>query len=672
MAAGDIILPDGTVIPVSAQQQIAAAVKEMIAAESKDLTQYEEVDSIDNVSSLPGLKISGSAATLVRVALSVLKGVDGKTPEITADGTAIKWRYQGESEWNTLVQLSLLKGDKGDDGEKVMIRKGDTGIEWKYEDDASWQTLVPLSDLSFTYDELTDEQKQEISKKPVLSAVEATAGETASGQFVADGMDEQGNPKWKLVVTLPKGDKGDKGDTGEKGDTGDPGPQGVQGEDGPQGETGKTPVLQKGTIVTLEPTEDATFELVANGTDGIGNPIYKLNLGVPKGNPGDGSGNVNVTNGASLETGKQYAFKPQSAGGVMGTFVEVEASGSVDITDIYNRIAEADNGGTVSDEDFNTLKGYIEAGSTLYVNNDGNGCLVNYIYSSGFYLIIYLPYSTSGLMYNIIYISEERRITVTGKIVPFMDVISNMNLNDYEKPSSYLPISSTDSIQSAIGKLEYKVTEEGGSDDTYWVVGNNLIGLGSGATHEEILTALGGDIEPITNAVIAGKKVFIRYNLVDSLCLTIPVSAYVVATGVIRFLFTHPNAGYMIDLLCSTTAPAQSYVKIIYLSGYTLDGSFATLTQESDSQAISDAVGGESGMKEIIHAVNDGNRLVVRGTTGMNIDLLCFGALEKENGDMNISVSAIGYGLFGGIISYVIIDYIKSNDLFTISVVNLY
>ena len=370
MAAGDIILPDGTVIPVSAQQQIAAAVKEMIAAESKDLTQYEEVNSIDNVSSLPGLKISGSAATLVRVALSVLKGVDGKTPEITADSTAIKWRYQGASDWNTLVQLSLLKGDKGDDGEKVMIRKGDAGIEWKYEDDASWQTLVPLSDLSFTYDELTDEQKQEISKKPVLSAVEATEGETASGQFVADGTDENGNPKWKLVVTLPKGDKGDKGDTGEKGDTGDPGPQGVQGEDGPQGETGKTPVLQKGTIVTLEPTEDATFELVANGTDGSGNPIYKLNLGVPKGNPGDGSGNVNVTNGALLETGKQYAFKPAANGSVTGTFVEVEASGSVDITDIYNRISEAGENGSISQEDFNLLKGYAESGKICVLKTD--------------------------------------------------------------------------------------------------------------------------------------------------------------------------------------------------------------------------------------------------------------------------------------------------------------
>lgn len=673
MAAGDIILSDGTTVTAEDIQKIASAVKSQLASESKDLTQYEEVNSIDNVSSLPGLRVSGSAATLVRVALSVLKGVDGKTPEITADGTAIKWRYQGASDWNTLVQLSLLKGDKGDDGEKVMIRKGDTGIEWKYEDDASWQTLVPLSDLSFTYDELTDEQKQEISKKPVLSAVEATAGGTASGLFVADGTDEQGNPKWKLVVTLPKGDKGDKGDTGEKGDTGDPGPQGVQGEEGPQGETGKTPVLQKGTIVTLEPTEDATFELVANGTDGSGNPIYKLNLGVPKGNPGDGSGNVNVTNGASLETGKQYAFKPQSAGGVMGTFVEVEASGSVDITDIYNRISEAGENGNISQEDFNSLKGYAESGKTCFFNQSGTSCQVNILLSNNSVILyVSIPYGTNIIMYNIFAIEPNLNIQVFVLQFPAVNAVSSSPLAGYNKASAYSPISESNSISEAIGKLEYKVTEEGGSDDTYWVVGNNLIGLGSGATHEEILTALGGDIEPITNAVIAGKKVFIRYNLVDSLCLTIPVSAYVVATGVIRFLFTHPNAGYMIDLLCSTTAPAQSYVKIIYLSGYTLDGSFATLTQESDSQAISDAVGGESGMKKIIHAVNDGNRLVVRGTTGMNIDLLCFGALEKENGDMNISVSAIGYGLFGGVISYVIIDYIKSNDLFTISVVNLY
>ena len=360
MAAGDIILPDGTVIPVSAQQQIAAA-----------------VDSIDNVSSLPGLKISGSAATLVRVALSVLKGVDGKTPEITADGTAIKWRYQGESDWNTLVQLSLLKGDKGDKGEKVMIRKGSTGIEWKYEDDASWQTLVPMVDLSFTYDELTDEQKQEISKKPVLSGVDATAGVTASGYFTADGTDENGNPKWKLNLTLPKGDKGDTGVTsvdistlqpgqaataelqggtlvlgipkGDKGEaptleagtasTGEPGtdvvltltpngetasgsPKYLVGITVPKGDKGEPPVLEMGTVTTLEPTQEATASVTADGETSDGKPKYRINLGLPKGNPGDGDGNVYVET-TGLVSGKQYVFQPSSDGSATGQFVEM-------------------------------------------------------------------------------------------------------------------------------------------------------------------------------------------------------------------------------------------------------------------------------------------------------------------------------------------------------------
>lgn len=378
MAAGDIILPDGTVIPVSAQQQIAAAVKEMIAAESKDLTQYEEVSSINDVSSLPGLKVSGSAATLVRVALNVLKGVDGKTPEITADATAIKWRYTGESSWKTLVQLSLLKGDKGDEGEKLMIRKGTDGIEWKYKNDSTWQTLVPMSDLSFTYEELTDEQKQEISKKPILSAVQTSSGSTASGQFVADGTDNNGNPKWKLLLTLPKGDKGDtgvtevdintlqpgqeatatlqggklvlgipKGDKGEaptleagQAETGEPGtdveltitpngqtssgsPKYLVGITVPKGDKGEPPMLEIGTVTTLEPTQQATASIVENGETSDGKPKYKINLGLPKGNPGDGDGNVYVET-TGLAAGKQYVFQPSSDGSATGQFVEME------------------------------------------------------------------------------------------------------------------------------------------------------------------------------------------------------------------------------------------------------------------------------------------------------------------------------------------------------------
>lgn len=666
MAAGDIILPDGTVIPVSAQQQIAAAVKEMLAAESKDLTQYEEVSSIDNVSSLPGLKISGSAATLVRVALEVLKGLDGKTPEITADGTAIKWRYQGASDWNTLVQLSLLKGDKGDKGEKVMIRKGDTGIEWKYEGDADWQTLVPLSDLSFTYDELTDEQKQEISKKPVLSAVEATEGETASGQFVADGTDENGNPKWKLVVTLPKGDKGDKGDTGEKGDTGDTGPQGVQGEEGPQGETGKTPVLQKGTIVTLEPTEDATFELVQSGTDGIGNPIYKLNLGVPKGNPGDGSGNVNVTNGASLETGKQYAFKPSADGSLKGTFTTIPAASST-----ANGLMSSDDKSKLDD-----MKQVWKVPSAVLGLTDESTS--DEIVEAFGMTISNFHVRIASCVDNLQ--AEYKAYNSMKAFIGNYECLLSGHVTDgqYTIDFNYVDagtLKTISIIQVPGGPITFacKLSESGGSaDDTYWLVSDKIISLQSGAAHEEILEALGGDIEALCNAVIAGKKIFMRYSLSTAISMVIPVSANALGTATVNIVYIYPVSDLIYEVRCSTSNISLSYVKVLYPGGFKLNNEFALLTQDSDSKAISDAVGGESGMKEIIHAVNDGNRLVVRETTGMNIDLLCFGALEKENGDMQISVSAIGYGLFGGVVSYVIIEYIKSNDLFTITVVNLY
>lgn len=664
MAAGDIILPDGTVIPVSAQQQIAAAVKEMLAAESKDLTQYEEVSSIDNVSSLPSLRVSGSAATLVRVALDVLKGVDGKTPEITADGTAIKWRYQGASEWNTLVQLSLLKGDKGDDGEKVMIRKGGSGIEWKYEDDASWQTLVPLSDLSFTYDELTDEQKQEISKKPVLSAVEATEGETASGQFVADGTDENGNPKWKLVVTLPKGDKGDKGDTGEKGDTGDTGPQGVQGEEGPQGETGKTPVLQKGTIVTLEPTEDATFELIASGMDESGNPIYKLNLGVPKGNPGDGSGNVNVTNGASLETGKQYAFKPSADGSLKGTFTTIPAASST-------------ANGLMSSADKSKLDDMKQVwkvpSAVLGLTDESTSDEIVEAFGmpiSNFHVRI------ASCVDNLQ--AEYKAYNSMKAFIGNYECLLSGHVTDgqYTIDFNYVDagtLKTISIIQVPGGPITFacKLSESGGgSDDTYWLVSDKIISLQSGAAHEEILEALGGDIEALCNAVIAGKKIFMRYSLSTAINMVIPVSAYALGTAAVNIVYIYPDSDLIYEVRCSTSNISLSYVKVLYPGGFKLNNEFALLTQDSDSKAISDAVGGESGFKKLIQAVKDGNRLCVR-YSDTAIDYLCFGAIVQESGNMQLGISGIGYGVFGTVASYAYIEFIKNNNLFTISTVEI-
>lgn len=264
MAAGDIILSNGTTVTAEDIQQIAAEVKKNLAAESKELSQFEEVSSLANVTSLPGIQTSGATSKLVRVALSVLQGLDGRDVELSASQTAIQWRYVGESAWKTLVELSLLKGEKGDKGDK-----GDTGAQG-----------------------IQGEQGE--TKMPILSTVEATSGSTPSGSFTADGLDDSGNPKYKLALVLPKGDKGEP------------------------------PVIEQGTTTTGLPDTEASVEVVANGETPEGNPKYKLNFTIPRGTPGQdgtGSGNVYVVE-TGLQSGKKYLFQPGANNSANGTFVE--------------------------------------------------------------------------------------------------------------------------------------------------------------------------------------------------------------------------------------------------------------------------------------------------------------------------------------------------------------
>ena len=51
------------------------------------------------------------------------------------------------------------------------------------------------------------------------------------------------------------------------------------------GVDGKTPVLESGETQTLEPGSEATAEVVRNGDDESGNPKYKVNFGIPAGEP---------------------------------------------------------------------------------------------------------------------------------------------------------------------------------------------------------------------------------------------------------------------------------------------------------------------------------------------------------------------------------------------------
>ena len=105
---GDIILDNGTVITADDLTTIATEVKKLIAKDSKDPSQYEAVNSLANLTTLPALLQAGPVYTLVRVPVELLKGVDGQEVELRTTSEAMEWRL-GDGEWQTLLTLDALR-----------------------------------------------------------------------------------------------------------------------------------------------------------------------------------------------------------------------------------------------------------------------------------------------------------------------------------------------------------------------------------------------------------------------------------------------------------------------------------------------------------------------------------------------------------------------------------
>lgn len=109
-------------------------------------------------------------------------------------------------------------------------------------------------------------------KTPVLKAGEITSlpyGSEPTFKLVYEGNNHEGNPVYRMDLRIPQGKPGEDGD------------------DGDDGYDGKTPVFEIGTITTLEPNQPATCTITKTGDDPQGNPIYRVDVGIPKGNTGE-------------------------------------------------------------------------------------------------------------------------------------------------------------------------------------------------------------------------------------------------------------------------------------------------------------------------------------------------------------------------------------------------
>lgn len=251
-----------------------------------DIKDFTTLLALNESDSVLVSQAGGGAHGKIRVQLLIdavkAKVQDGKTVALRRGADAVEWQYQGDTGWQVLIPLSDLKGAKGDTGQSVELRKTESALEWREQGAEAWQTLAQLADLKGDrgdagapldfvwrgtelgvksqaqptpqYTDLKGD-RGDTGKTPILSSVEASAGAQASGSIARDGEDGQGNPRYKVVLTLPRG------------------------------EAGKAPIVEVGAVQTLSPSAPATATIQPNGEQD-GRPRYALSLGIPQGLPG--------------------------------------------------------------------------------------------------------------------------------------------------------------------------------------------------------------------------------------------------------------------------------------------------------------------------------------------------------------------------------------------------
>lgn len=106
---GDIVLNNGTTITAEELAEIAGEVKKLIAKEAKEPSQYEEVNSLANLTTLPALLQNGAVYQLVRAKVELLKGKDAKELEMRLSETAIQWCRDGDEVWQDLITIDKIQ-----------------------------------------------------------------------------------------------------------------------------------------------------------------------------------------------------------------------------------------------------------------------------------------------------------------------------------------------------------------------------------------------------------------------------------------------------------------------------------------------------------------------------------------------------------------------------------
>lgn len=514
-----------------------------------------------------------------------------------------------------------------------------------------------------------------VGKTPVLETGTTTtleAGSEATSEVVANGTDESGNPKYKLNFGIPKGYDGSGGSGG--GGTADS-VQWANVLNKPSWVNSSTKPSYTAAEVGALPAE-TTIPSKTSELDNDSKFVKRTELKTINGNSIVGSGNIEISG-----TGSGIADAPsdgQTYGRKNGNWAAITSGtgGPVDISDLISRIAQiAEIGGTCTDEDYNTLKGYADNGTLTSVNQDGASMIVEVKNFGGNIQVTYNVESVSGITVVAINVSSSKQVTTSQKNILQDTNIGSGLLGEYTKPASYSAISKEDSISTAIGKLEAGLGTSGGgssSDDEFYLP-SAVYRLTSGATATEITDAFGGDdgIQAFKNAMNEKKKIYIKLDE-SYIKALIPVSYEITFGALWGISFRKGDYGSASNS-AMTLRITQSCVYSVYDGGYALNASFYGLTSSSTTEEISTAVDGENGMKKLIQAIRDDNRIYIDTSEEFQqkTSLLCNLCSVDDNGDMSVLLWGMGYFLWGQLLGGIQINYTKSSNTFSAEVTKI-
>lgn len=520
-------------------------------------------------------------------------------------------------------------------------------------------------------------------KTPVLETGTTTTldpGQNATSEVVANGMDDEGNPKYKLNFGIPKGYDGSGGSGG--GGMADSvqwanvlnKPTWVNSSTKPAYTASEVGALPSDTQIpskTSQLTNDSGFTTsvsfkTINGQSIVGSGDIVIEGGGGGSIPSEGGGNVNVTNGSALQSANYYAFKPSADGSLDGTFSVIPN-------------ANESTPGLMSKENYSKLDDMkqvwkIPVAVLELTDNSASDEIVTAFGLELSKLQAYIIYSASAITRseysNTVPLKcfiGNRECLLSGSIA---DNAYTLDFN-YVDSGKLKIISIT--YDSSASQFSCKLSESGGgtADDTYWLP-NSVYSLSAGATKEEILAAL-GDTGALSKAVNEGKKIYVKGAYLFSY-VSVPVSVSILNDIlIISFPFVS-NINSQASQKVIENHASGGGVKIIYTEGYKLESSVFDLTSLSESADISTALGGETGLKNITQAIKDGNRLVMDyDLSGIQfkLDLSSPFCQISENGDM-----MFGFTLSAHMIMYYVrrvyaINYTKTSNTFEANVENL-